>query len=613
MKYIKLYFLISAILTSAFICNAQEIGKETAQAAYILNFIKNIEWKNENTFREFKIKIIGNDNVLINELNKAAANRKIRGKSIKITDSDITPNNEESHLVFITKEKESDLRTIFDMAEGKNTLLVSDNFSDKRLIMINFYTNEKGNLLFEINKANILNQKLKIMHDLILLGGSEIDVATIYREGLQSLRNLQKHSEALESTLFTQTQTLNQLEKEIKASKIEASALRDSIKPLYENIFIQKKTLSEQKIMLQAREHEIELLGNEIKKQENIYKTQSDLIEEQQKKIADGLVTLKKQEEKISLQKNEIEKQNISLDAQDMTINRQKNLVILMLIITILIVFLFFAIYYNYREKKRHNRELEHRVEERTQEIMALNLTLENRVAERTAQLVSINKELESFSYSISHDLRAPLRAIFGFSQILTRRHKDALNEEGKQYLDYIVEASVRMEKLINDLLNYSRLGRKSIDIVELDLNKIVNEIKDDFSQKFEELGVDFITDDVFPKIKGDESLMRQVLTNLVENAVNYRKTDIKPFVKIYSISKSKGTYLAVEDNGIGIPEEYWEKIFNIFQRLHSDDEIPGTGIGLATVKKAVSKMNGEINVKSVVGEGSTFTIYLPS
>lgn len=613
MKYLRIALFITTILTSVLICHAQEIGKQTAQAAYLLNFVRNIEWNNENDFKEFKILLLGSDKTLISELNKAAANRKIRGKSFKIINTGNFSDIENSHIVFIMKEYESELRKIFDLTEGKNTLLITDNFTDKRLIMINFYTNANGNLLFEINKANILNQKLKIMHDLILLGGTEIDVATIYREGQQSLRNLQKHSEALESTLTIQTQTLNQLEKEIKAGSIEAKALRDSIKPLYESIILQKKTLADQKILLDARENEIDLLGSEIEKQENTYKSQSELIKDQQKKISDGLIILKKQEEQLLKQKSELKKQDLTLNTQVKTIDRQKNLVIFMLIITILIVFLFFAIYYNYREKKRHNRELEHRVEQRTQEIMALNQTLESRVNERTAQLVSINKELESFSYSISHDLRAPLRAIFGFSQILIRRHKEALNDEGKQYLDYIVEASIRMEKLINDLLNYSRLGRKPIDIVKIDLNKIVSEIKDDFSQKFEELNVDFIADEDFPVVKGDESLMRQVLTNLVENAVNYRKKDVKPIVRIYTKPENNGITLFIEDNGIGIPEEYWDKIFNIFQRLHSDDEIPGTGIGLATVKKAVSKMNGEINVKSVVGEGSTFIINLSS
>jgi PAS domain S-box-containing protein len=246
------------------------------------------------------------------------------------------------------------------------------------------------------------------------------------------------------------------------------------------------------------------------------------------------------------------------------------------------------------------------------EEIQRLNQALEERVAIRTAQLVSINKELESYSYSISHDLRAPLRAIFGFSQILSTRHKLSLNEEGRQYVDYIVEASVRMEQLINDLLDYSRLGRKSISIRTVQLHSIMESICRDFKQKLEEINAKVLIDNNLPEIQGDNTLLRQIFTNLIENAINYRRTDTPLEIKIDFTQQTDKIIMSAADNGIGIPEEHWDKIFNIFQRLHNDEKHPGTGIGLATVKKAVNMLNGEIWVKSIVGEGSTFFIQLP-
>ena len=254
----------------------------------------------------------------------------------------------------------------------------------------------------------------------------------------------------------------------------------------------------------------------------------------------------------------------------------------------------------------------QHERDKAEEKLKKLNEELETRVNERTSQLLAINKELESFSYSISHDLRAPLRAIYGFSQILSRRHRDSLNEEGRQYMDYIVESSVRMEHLINDLLNYSRLGRKSVEMRPISLQKILDNIHHDFSQKLKEVGGKLIFEGYDTEIYGDESLLQQIFINLVENAITYRRIEVPLEIKIMCVTNPDSYLIKVSDNGIGIPEEFWEKIFNIFQRLHSDEEYPGTGIGLANVKKSVDKLNGEVWVESVVGQGSTFFIKLP-
>jgi signal transduction histidine kinase len=238
-------------------------------------------------------------------------------------------------------------------------------------------------------------------------------------------------------------------------------------------------------------------------------------------------------------------------------------------------------------------------------------MELEQRVQERTAQLQVANKELESFSYSVSHDLRAPLRAISGFSAIIARRHRANLNEEGQHYVDNIVQAGERMGQLIDDLLTYSRLGRAGVRREPVALAELLAEINRNLHSRLAEINGVLNIEQNLPVVIGDRTLLSQVFTNLLENAFTYYKPDVAPQVSVAYHIEDPYVVVKVTDNGIGIPPEYQEKIFNIFQRLHSEDEYPGTGIGLATVKKSVELVGGRVWVESTPDKGSTFFVRL--
>jgi PAS domain S-box-containing protein len=244
-------------------------------------------------------------------------------------------------------------------------------------------------------------------------------------------------------------------------------------------------------------------------------------------------------------------------------------------------------------------------------EVHKLNVDLERRVFERTVQLQAANKELESFSYSVSHDLRAPLRAVSGFASIVARRHRANLNPEGQHYVDNIVHASERMGRLIDDLLTYSRLGRNGVRREPVALHDVFAALASDLAARLAETGGTLTIAEDLPVVVGDKTLLNQVFANLIENAVTYRKPDVPAQVAVTCRVEGDDVIVCVCDNGIGIAPEYHEKIFDVFQRLHNEDEYPGTGIGLATVKKSVQLLDAGVWVESAPGQGSTFCVKL--
>ena len=245
------------------------------------------------------------------------------------------------------------------------------------------------------------------------------------------------------------------------------------------------------------------------------------------------------------------------------------------------------------------------------QEVRELNEVLEARVRERTLQLEDANKSLESFSYSVSHDLRAPLRAVSGFSQIMARRHRDALNDEGQRYLDNIVVASDRMGRLIDDLLNYSKLGRRAIVMQQVPLQEVIAHLSGGILDRLHAAhGILDVAPDL-PVVRGDWSLLSQLFGNLLENATTYHRRDAAPRVTVRWTREAGYVQVSVADNGIGIPPEHHTRIFAAFQRLHSDEEYPGTGIGLAVVSKSAELLGGHVSLVSTVGAGSVFTVRL--
>ncbi len=241
------------------------------------------------------------------------------------------------------------------------------------------------------------------------------------------------------------------------------------------------------------------------------------------------------------------------------------------------------------------------------QRYQALNEQLERRVVERTAELQAINKELEAFTYSVSHDLRAPLRRIDGFSGMLADKFRSELGDEGAHFLTRIRDGTRTMGRLIDDLLNLARLGRKDVALRPTDLSAAVRRVIDGLAREYEGRVVRWHVEPL-PVVEADPALIDVVLTNLLSNAVKYTRPRAEATIAIGCLqTPGEPPVVFVRDNGVGFNIKYADKLFGAFQRLHRADEFEGTGIGLATVQRIVHKHNGTIWVDAELDRGATF------
>lgn len=239
--------------------------------------------------------------------------------------------------------------------------------------------------------------------------------------------------------------------------------------------------------------------------------------------------------------------------------------------------------------------------------------SLEQRVADRTAQLEASNKELEAFAYSVSHDLRAPLRHIAGFVQLLHQREAEQLDATSSRYLNIIAESADRMGRLIDDLLAFSRTGRTEMQVRQVELDEMVREVQQELAPEMENRHITWEIGPL-PSVQADPTLLRQVWVNLLSNAIKFTTPRPKAHIEIGTVQEKSGlseVTLFVRDNGVGFDPKYTHKLFGVFQRLHGKEEFEGTGIGLATVRRIIERHGGRVWAEGDLDHGATFYLTL--
>jgi PAS domain S-box-containing protein len=239
-------------------------------------------------------------------------------------------------------------------------------------------------------------------------------------------------------------------------------------------------------------------------------------------------------------------------------------------------------------------------------QIKEININLEKKVKQRTAELETKNKELEQFAYVASHDLQEPLRTTSSFVGFLKEEYYGKLDENANSYLEYISQASERMQTLIKDLLDYSRIGRKRV-IQDVDCNQVLSDVLADLSNAIEKSAAKISVSDELPIVKGYATELKQLFQNLISNSIKFHRDNIPPVINISGKKIAAGWEFSFRDNGIGIEKQHHDRIFIIFQRLHNRTEYEGSGIGLSHCKKIVELHGGKLRVDSELGKGSNF------
>jgi signal transduction histidine kinase len=591
---IKCFFIILGIVSvkgSAQETNNEQV-KRVKRAIFIFNIAEQTYFGDTNTNSDFIIGVLGKDRAII-DLKSLANKRQIKNKQVKVVGFSSVKNIENVDVLYTNFNNNFDISYVLNKISGNNTLLITENYP------------------FNSSMVNIVNVGEDFQY--------EINENIMARNNISAHSGLKKNAI---SSIEKWKQIFQSTEKKLVKTKVKLFKTIDSIKLKEQKLQFQKEAINVKENEIRAKEESITFQENEIKELISISEFQKkkyadkliierqleqriikqiEALNKQQQQIAESNTEILEQKAVLAKQKEDLENTELKVNVVTKKLSAQRIINYLLLALVLVAIILGWVLYKNYYQTKRLNSILKQK---------------NDMIYSQSFTLASKNKELEEFAYITSHDLKEPLATISGLISLLRDDYEDKLDDDALMSMDFIDQSSDRMRTQIDDLLEYSKLG-KSKDKVSIDCNILLDEITFDISNAISRFNAKIIYEDL-PTLFASKVEIRGVFQNLINNAIKFKRADVNPVVtityKLLSYAPQNKAYWQFEiaDNGIGIAEKHKHKIFSIFQRLHSREEYEGTGIGLSFCKKIVESLGGQIWFESEINKGTTFFFTIP-
>jgi len=598
---------------------AQQITDTQLKVAYTYNFTKYVTWGNESVLEDFHVVQLGDDEELFDELNRLTQLKVKKGKSVRVTQTSSLENFtiEDVRILYVARDQNSNLGKILDRVKGTNTLIVSDNASEYRYTMINFVTDEKGRIQIEVNTNNLDSQQLTVAPKIVVLGGTNLEVAEVYEKSLaEKIEKIINQEEVIKN----QQQEIKEQQLELNVQKLEISAQAQkvtlqnlTIKEKENKIQFQDKKLSKQHDILDKGEARLNELPSKLKKREKLYEEQLSQIHHQQTEISIAEKQIKGYNKTIEDKVKKIEQQKENISSQARQINFQRTILTFSLLLLSLVLILVVLVYYYYKVKKEANIQLQEKND--LLKVQKTKIVEQGETIKRNARLQ------EQFLVNTSHELRTPMNAINGFVDLINKTPEANKKQE---YLNYIQLSAKNVINISNDILDIAKIesGEIKFEKIAFDVKTVVenavNTLKFKAEEKELELKISWLKKNI-PIAIGDPTRLNQILVNLISNAVKFTgKGSVDVMIDYYLSPQLEANTvelnIKVKDTGIGIPVDNFGTIFEKFAQSGSDitRRYGGTGLGLSITKQLIELQGGSIQVESELDKGSVFSCTIP-